>query len=362
MQVAGQAMLGVGLAAVGRRVAEEAAADLGEVDVGLAVGAALVPVRARVAPAQLDVLDFVDVFGDLLDLLDEVGDAVAVFDPVAVGQLGRVPALGDPVDAEMRRAGGRLGRLGNRVGVAIGVRVVGGPGQPAPGMPIGRPPRRPRAAGRRPRPRPRSPRSISVSPSFPGQSTDRPGALRATGRRYFKGEPRKPPVRVALAQINPTVGDIDANAAKVSEWIGRARGRGGRPRRLPGALRGGLPGRGPLPEAPFHRGQPARRRGDRGRRRGHRRPGRLRRAGGRRRRLPPRPQLPRRARRRRGALRLPQDPPAQLRGLRRAALLHPRHRGGNRGRRRDAGRASPSARTAGSRARPPRPRLPKGRR
>jgi NAD+ synthase (glutamine-hydrolysing) len=30
-------------------------------------------------------------------------------------------------------------------------------------------------------------------------------------------------VRIALAQINPTVGDIDANAAKVSEWIGRAR-------------------------------------------------------------------------------------------------------------------------------------------
>ena len=86
VQAAGQAMLGVGLAAVGRRVAEEAAADLREVDVGLAVGAALVPVRARVAPAQPDVLDFVDVFGDLLDLLDEVGNAVAVFDPVAVGQ------------------------------------------------------------------------------------------------------------------------------------------------------------------------------------------------------------------------------------------------------------------------------------
>ena len=30
-------------------------------------------------------------------------------------------------------------------------------------------------------------------------------------------------MRVALAQINPTVGDIDANAAKVAEWIGRAR-------------------------------------------------------------------------------------------------------------------------------------------
>jgi NAD+ synthase (glutamine-hydrolysing) len=31
-------------------------------------------------------------------------------------------------------------------------------------------------------------------------------------------------MRVALAQINPTVGAIDANAAKVAEWIGRARG------------------------------------------------------------------------------------------------------------------------------------------
>jgi NAD+ synthase (glutamine-hydrolysing) len=30
-------------------------------------------------------------------------------------------------------------------------------------------------------------------------------------------------LRVALAQIDPTVGDIDGNAAKVAEWIGRAR-------------------------------------------------------------------------------------------------------------------------------------------
>ena len=33
-------------------------------------------------------------------------------------------------------------------------------------------------------------------------------------------------MRIALAQINPTVGDIDANAAKVSEWIARARAEG----------------------------------------------------------------------------------------------------------------------------------------
>jgi NAD+ synthase (glutamine-hydrolysing) len=33
-------------------------------------------------------------------------------------------------------------------------------------------------------------------------------------------------VRVALAQIDPTVGDVDANAAKIAEWIGRARAEG----------------------------------------------------------------------------------------------------------------------------------------
>ena len=33
-------------------------------------------------------------------------------------------------------------------------------------------------------------------------------------------------MRVALAQINPTVGDIDGNAAKIAEWIGRARAEG----------------------------------------------------------------------------------------------------------------------------------------
>jgi len=33
-------------------------------------------------------------------------------------------------------------------------------------------------------------------------------------------------MRVALAQINPTVGDVDGNAAKTAEWIGRARDEG----------------------------------------------------------------------------------------------------------------------------------------
>ncbi len=34
------------------------------------------------------------------------------------------------------------------------------------------------------------------------------------------------PVRIALAQIDPTVGDIDGNAATIAEWIGRARAEG----------------------------------------------------------------------------------------------------------------------------------------
>jgi NAD+ synthase (glutamine-hydrolysing) len=32
-----------------------------------------------------------------------------------------------------------------------------------------------------------------------------------------------PQIRLGLAQINPTVGDIEGNAAKIAEWIGRAR-------------------------------------------------------------------------------------------------------------------------------------------
>jgi NAD+ synthase (glutamine-hydrolysing) len=46
-------------------------------------------------------------------------------------------------------------------------------------------------------------------------------------RRYFSGDfPRKARLRIALAQIDPTVGDIDGNAAKIAEWIGRARAEG----------------------------------------------------------------------------------------------------------------------------------------
>ena len=38
----------------------------------------------------------------------------------------------------------------------------------------------------------------------------------------FSTERRKP-MRLALAQINSVVGDIDGNAARVVEWLGRAR-------------------------------------------------------------------------------------------------------------------------------------------
>ncbi len=47
------------------------------------------------------------------------------------------------------------------------------------------------------------------------------------GRRYFSLDRlEEARLRVALAQIDPTVGDIDGNAAKIAEWIGRARGEG----------------------------------------------------------------------------------------------------------------------------------------
>jgi NAD+ synthase (glutamine-hydrolysing) len=35
--------------------------------------------------------------------------------------------------------------------------------------------------------------------------------------------PSTPKIRVGLAQINPTVGDVDGNTSKIEEWIGRAR-------------------------------------------------------------------------------------------------------------------------------------------
>ncbi len=95
------------LVAVGRRVAEQLASQVLQVDVGLAVSAPSAAVGERLAPAELAVLDRVDVPGDAQHQLDVVGHAVAVFDPVVVGERRRVEALGDPVDAEAAGAGGR---------------------------------------------------------------------------------------------------------------------------------------------------------------------------------------------------------------------------------------------------------------
>src|ERR1051326_2964068 len=46
-------------------------------------------------------------------------------------------------------------------------------------------------------------------------------------KRYFVRERTEDPaLRIALAQIDSTVGDIDGNAAKIAEWIRRARDEG----------------------------------------------------------------------------------------------------------------------------------------
>ena len=126
---------------------------------------------------------------------------------------------------------------------------------------------------------------------------------------------RPEPLRCALAQINSTVGDIAGNADRIAAATVQARERGARAGRLPGARADRLPARGPAAQAALPR---RRRRGAR-RARGpddrHRRARRLPRA--RRRRL----QLCGRAGRRPRRRRLPQAAPAELRRLRRAALL-----------------------------------------
>ena len=56
-----------------------------------------------------------------------------------------------------------------------------------------------------------------------------------------------PPLRIALAQVDVAVGDLDGNADIVSTWVARARDAGRRPRRLPGDGPHRLPARGPRP-------------------------------------------------------------------------------------------------------------------
>ena len=56
-------------------------------------------------------------------------------------------------------------------------------------------------------------------------------------------------MRLALAQINSVVGDLDGNAARIVEWLDEARDAERRPRPLPRARRHRLSGRGPAPPA-----------------------------------------------------------------------------------------------------------------
>jgi NAD+ synthase (glutamine-hydrolysing) len=52
---------------------------------------------------------------------------------------------------------------------------------------------------------------------------------------------RPAPLRIALAQINTTVGDVEGNARRAAEWIGRARGEGARLVVLPELTINGYP-------------------------------------------------------------------------------------------------------------------------
>ena len=146
------------------------------------------------------------------------------------------------------------------------------------------------------------------------------------GRDNSRMEASAAKLRIALAQINTTVGDIDGNAAKIGEWIGRAREAGAGIVVFPEQALGRLSGRGSVAEGALpSRRPPGAGRARRGRL-GHRRPRRVRRARRR------RPQLARGRRRRPGPGDLPQDPAAQLRRLRRAPLLRARaHPGPDRG-------------------------------
>ena len=139
-----------------------------------------------------------------------------------------------------------------------------------------------------------------------------------------------PGLRVALAQINPTVGDLDGNAALIAEWIDRAREAGADLVVFPELCLPGYPAEDLYLKRHFLAANAAaleRARRPCGR---DRRAGRLRRAGRRTRasgRPTPRgssPQLGRPARRRARSSRLPQEPAPQLRRLRRGPLLRAR--------------------------------------
>ena len=138
------------------------------------------------------------------------------------------------------------------------------------------------------------------------------------------------PMRLALAQIDTTVGDVDGNAAKIREYIDLAADAGAQVAIFPELAINGYPPEDLLLKTHFLAA--GRRALDSVARdvQGHGGAGRVRRACG------GRLQLARGAGRRPGAGDLPQDVPAQLRRVRRAALLPGRRcPGGDPGRRHD---------------------------
>ena len=155
-------------------------------------------------------------------------------------------------------------------------------------------------------------------------------------------------MRIALAQINTTVGDLDGNRALIVSRLERGARRRRGPRPLPRARSDLLPARGSAPAARLRARGEAVARGDRGR--DDRNLGARRGAVVRRRPLQRVCDL----RRRRGEGGLPEALPAELRGVRRGALLRrrarPRAPAARRGtRRRDDLRGHVAARPAGDR-------------
>ena len=189
----------------------------------------------------------------------------------------------------------------------------------------------------------------------PGAALGPPGAVGAPPRRRSRERPAPgrlapvQPLRIALAQIAPRLGDLEANLARHHELLAEARAARRRPGRVPRARADRLPAPGPRVArsrcASTTRASPRwppRRPGTVGRRvvRGGvgRPPAVHRRGAARGRRDPPRP---------------PQALPADVRPVRRAAVLRPRRHAPGRavapGRR---AWASPCARTSGTCPRP----------
>ncbi len=134
--------------------------------------------------------------------------------------------------------------------------------------------------------------------------------------------PRPEPMRVALAQINPTVGDIDGNAAKIADYTDRARDAGAALVVFPELTLSGYPPEDLLLKTHFLDATGVALEELAAGHARHRGPGGVSRARGRRLQLGGGPRGRPRGRR------LSQVPPAQLRPLRRAALLPGGHRAG----------------------------------